>query len=66
MHSAWNGSEYVGESKDLLPADDPLILTLGEGHQAHAAIENGPHIFSVSEDVPEEFRTVNGYVSNDY
>ena len=31
-----------------------------------AAIENGPHIFSVSEDVPEEFRTVNGYVSNDY
>jgi hypothetical protein len=49
-----------------LPADDPLILALGEGHQAHAAIENGPHIFSVSEDVPEEFRTVNGYISNDY
>jgi hypothetical protein len=49
-----------------LPADDPLILALAEGHQAHTAIEDAPRIFSVSEDVPEEFRTIDGYVSDDY
>jgi hypothetical protein len=49
-----------------LPTDDPLILALAENHQAHTAIKYSPHIFSVSEDVPEEFRTVDGYVSEDY
>jgi len=48
------------------PADDPLILALAEGHQAHTAIENAPCIISVIEDVPEEFQAVNGYVSDDY
>jgi hypothetical protein len=37
-----------------LPADNPLILALAEGHQAHTAIEDAPCIFSVR-DVPEEF-----------
>ena len=32
----------------------------------HIAIKNGPHIFSVSKDVPKEFQTVDGYISNDY
>jgi hypothetical protein len=49
-----------------LPADDPLILALAKGHQACTAIKDSPRIFSVSEDVPGEFQTVNGYVSNDY
>jgi hypothetical protein len=49
-----------------LPADNPLILTLAEGHQAHTAIEDAPRIFSVSEDVPEDFQTINGYVSDNY
>jgi hypothetical protein len=48
-----------------LPANDSLILTLAKGHQAHCN-RNAPHIFSVAEDVPEEFRTVDGYVSDDY
>jgi len=49
-----------------LPANDPLILALAEGHQVHTATVDAPHIFSVSEDVPEEFRTIDGYVSDDY
>jgi hypothetical protein len=48
-----------------LPMDDPLILALAESHQAHTTIKYSPRIFSVSKDISEEFRTVDGYISKD-
>jgi hypothetical protein len=66
-HHAHIATEDVfGLAVAQLPANDPLILALAEGHQAHTATVDAPHIFSVSEDVPEEFRTVDGYVSDDF
>jgi len=46
--------------------DDPLILALSTNHQAHTAIDGACRIFGPDEDVPVEFRTTDGYVSDDY
>jgi hypothetical protein len=49
-----------------LPADDPLVLALSQDHQAHTAIDPvGWRIFGPDEDVPPQFRTVDGYVSDE-
>jgi hypothetical protein len=49
-----------------LPADDPLTLALSRDHHVHTAIDSsGWRIFGPDEDVPIEFRTSDGYVSDD-
>jgi len=44
--------------------NDPLILTLSTNHQVHTVINGTCHIFGLDEDVPIEFQTVDGYVSD--
>ena len=46
--------------------DDPLILVLSTNHQAHTVIDGACRIFEPDEDVPVEFWTTDGYVSDDY
>ena len=49
-----------------LPADDPLTLALSREHHVHTAIDSsGWCVFGPDEDVPIEFRTADGYVSDD-
>ena len=49
-----------------LPADDPLTLALSRDYHAHTAIDSsGWRVFGPDEDVPMEFRTADGYVSDD-
>ena len=49
-----------------LPADDPLTLALSRDYHAHTAIDSsGWCVFGPDEDVPIEFRTADGYVSDD-
>ena len=49
-----------------LPADDPLTLALSRDHYAHTAIDSPCWcLFRPDEDVPIEFQTADGYVSDD-
>ena len=48
-----------------LATDDPLILALSEINQARNTNDSAFHIFGPDEDVPIEFRTTDGYVSDD-
>jgi hypothetical protein len=50
-----------------LPADDPLIVALSQDHHAHTVTDSANwRIFGPDKDVPIEFRTADGYVSDDY
>ena len=44
--------------------NDPLVLALSANHQAHTVIDSAWRIFGPDEDVPLEFQTTDGYVSN--
>ncbi len=64
-------SHFTTENVDLhttlahLPANDPLVLAHSQDHQAHTTIDPvGWHIFGPDEDVPPQFRTVDGYISD--
>ena len=49
-----------------LPTDDPLIITLAENYHAHTVTDSTNwRIFGPDEDVPIEFQTTDGYLSDD-
>ena len=67
-HHAHFTTKYIDLYTALahLPADDPLILAHTQDHQAHTAIDPvGWCIFGPDEDVPPQFWTTDGYISDE-